>query len=97
MPSLVGEPSTTAVRMVAGLLSRFPGPAPACETDPKSVAGTTWSRWPAMVRIGPLRRIAAGTSRSRARDVGRSALPPHQEQDEKDDQYQDKSSYADIH
>ena len=33
-----------AVRMLAGLLSRWPGPSPTCEIMPNFVASTTWSR-----------------------------------------------------
>ena len=49
MPSLLRDPSM-AVRMFAGLLSRTPGPPPACETKPNFVASTTSSRRPLMAR-----------------------------------------------
>ena len=45
MPSRRSDPST-AVRMLAGLLSRFHAPSPACETRPNLVASTTSSRRP---------------------------------------------------
>src|ERR1700722_16377861 len=49
VPSRRREPST-AVRMLAGLLSRLPGPPPACETRPNFVARTTPSRRSLMAR-----------------------------------------------
>ena len=43
----LSDPST-AIRMLSGLLSMWPGPAasPEWETSPNLVARTTWSRWP---------------------------------------------------
>ena len=49
VPSRRSEPST-AVRTLAGLLSRFHGPAPAWDTRPNFVASTTSSRRSLMAR-----------------------------------------------